>query len=161
MIRISLNGKQVRSVNQLVREVGSLQVGTTAKFEVIRGGKKIDAVSVKVEERTSEVENANNKLWPGFIANPITDDVRQKYDIEKKVNGVVVSNVVEKSAAATLRLQNGDVITAVNGKSVKNIKEFYEEVAKADKSINYDLYSNGGTITTGTYKIKQTLKFRF
>ena len=151
---VSLNGKQVRSVNQLVREVGSLQVGTTAKFEVIRGGKKIDAVSVKVEERTSEVENANNKLWPGFIANPITDDVRKKYDIEKKVNGVVVSNVVEKSAAATLRLQNGDVITAVNGKSVKNIKEFYEEVAKADKSINYDLYSNGGTITTGTYKIK-------
>lgn len=150
----SLNGKTVKNVNQLVREVGSLTVGSTATFEVYRGGKKIAPVAVKVEERTSEVENANNKLWPGFTATPLTDDVRKALDLDKKVQGVLVSSIVEKTAAATLRLQNNDVITAVNGKTVKNVKEFYEELSKAEKSINFDVYSNGGTITTGTYKVK-------
>ena len=49
-------------------------------------------------------------------------------------------------------LQDGDIITAVNGKPVKNLAEFYNELANATKSINFDVYSNGGTITTGTFK---------
>ena len=68
------------------------------------------------------------------------------------MKGVVVANVLAKSPAASLRLQAGDIITAVNGVSVKNIKDFYAELAKVDKSVNFDIYSNGGTITTGTYK---------
>ena len=92
-------------------------------------------------------------MWPGFIATPLTDDVKKQLKIDdKKVRGVVVSNVEEKSPAASLRLQNGDVITAVNGKTVANLAEFYAELANAQKSVNFDIYSNGGTITTGTYK---------
>ena len=68
------------------------------------------------------------------------------------MKGVVVANVEEKTPAAALRLQNGDIITAVNGKSVTNLAEFYLEMANATKSVNFDIYSNGGTITTGTYK---------
>ncbi len=152
---IDLNGKPVKSVNQLVRDVGNLQAGTTARFTVIRGGKKQPSVQVQIEERTEEVVNANNKLWPGFIAAPLTAESRKQLEIEdKKVKGVIVSGVQEKTPAATLRLQNGDVITAVNGKSVKNVLEFYDELARAEKTINFDVFSNGGTITTGTYKIK-------
>lgn len=152
---VELNGKAVKSVNQLVRDVGNLQAGTTARFTVIRGGKKQPAINVKVEERTDEVVNANNKLWPGFMATPLTDEVKKQLDItDKRVKGIVVTNVQEKTPAATLRLQNGDVITAVNGKSVANILEFYDELAKAEKTINFDVYSNGGTLTTGTFKIK-------
>ena len=73
-------------------------------------------------------------------------------ELDNKVKGVVVSNVMEKSPAAALRLQNGDVITAVNGKAVTDLRSFYTELANANKSVNFDIYSNGGTITTGTYK---------
>ena len=45
-----------------------------------------------------------------------------------------------------------DIITAVNGVSVENLEDFYEELSKVTKFINFDIYSNGGTITTGTYK---------
>ncbi|MCF0241835.1 MAG: Do family serine endopeptidase [Treponema sp.] len=153
---IELNGKTVKSVNQLVRDVGNLQAGTTAKFTVIRGGKKQPSVNVKIEERTDEVVNANNKLWPGFIATPLTDDIKKDLDItDKKVKGIVVSNIQEKTPAAALRLRNNDVITGVNGKSVNNVKEFYEALANVDRTINFDIYSNGGTITTGTYKISK------
>ncbi|MCQ2592865.1 MAG: Do family serine endopeptidase [Treponema sp.] len=149
---VELNGKEVKSVNQLVRDVGYLEAGTTAKFVVVRGGNRMPVISVKIEERSKDVENQNNKLWPGFIATALTDDVRKELEIEKKIKGVVVSNVEAKSPAASLRLQNGDIITAVNGTAVTNLAEFYYELANAKKSVNFDIYSNGGTITTGTYK---------
>lgn len=148
---VSLNGHSVKDVDQLVREVGLLEAGVTANFEIIRNGKKI-ALPVKIEERSEKVSSDNGKLWPGFIAVPITEKVRKDMELENKVKGVVVSNVMEKSPAAALRLQNGDVITAVNGKSVTDLKSFYTELATADKAVNFDIYSNGGTITTGTYK---------
>lgn len=148
---VSLNGHSVKDVDQLVREVGLLEAGVTANFEIIRNGKKV-ALPVKIEERSEKVSSDNGKLWPGFIAVPITEKVRKDMELENKVKGVVVSNVMEKSPAAALRLQNGDVITAVNGKSVTDLKSFYAELATADKAVNFDIYSNGGTITTGTYK---------
>ena len=92
-------------------------------------------------------------MWPGFIASPLTDKARDSLKIDdKKVKGVIATNVEEKSPAASLRIQNGDVITAVNGKKVTNLAEFYAELAAAQKSVNFDIYSNGGTITTGTYR---------
>jgi S1-C subfamily serine protease len=92
-------------------------------------------------------------MWPGFLAMPLTDESREQLKIDdKRVKGVIVANIEEKSPAASLRLQNGDIITAVNGKKITNLAEFYAELASAQKSVNFDIYSNGGTITTGTYK---------
>ena len=113
---IELNGKKVKSTNQLVRDIGGLEAGATARFTVIRGGKKIPDIVVKTEERANESDINNSKMWPGFIASPLTDKAREQLKIDdKKVKGVIVSNVEEKSPAASLRIQNGDVITAVNG----------------------------------------------
>ena len=150
---IELNGKKVKSTNQLVRDVGTLEAGSTATFIVLRGGIRQAPIQVKIEERAKDSEIQNSRMWPGFVASLLTDEVREQLKIDdKRVQGVVVTNVEEKSPAASLRLQNGDVITAVNGNTVTNLKEFYTELSNAKKSVNFDIYSNGGTITTGTYK---------
>lgn len=148
---VELNGNKVKNVNQLVRDVGLLEAGSQAKFKVIRRGKTVE-LNIKIEERSEKVSSDNGKLWPGFIASPLTENVRKELSLEDKVKGVVVSNVMEKSPAASLRIQDTDIITAVNGVGVKNLSEFYGELSKADRIINFDIYSNGGTITTGTYK---------
>jgi Do/DeqQ family serine protease len=149
---VALNGRTVKNVNQLVRDVGNLEAGTTATFDVLRGEQKV-GLTVKIEERSEKISTDNGKLWPGFIAVPLTDDTRKELKLDDdKVRGIAVTGVQEKSPAAALRLQNGDIITAVNGKTVKSLSEFYEELGKSKKSINFDVYSNGGTITTGTYK---------
>lgn len=150
---VELNGRAVRDVNQLVRDVGALKAGSTATFVVLRSGKR-QTLSVKIEERDENNSSDNAKLWPGFIAAPLTDNAKKQLNLEKSnVKGVVVASVQEKSPAASLRLQNGDVITGVNGVKISNLAEFYAELAKATKSINFDVHtSSGGTITTGTYK---------
>lgn len=149
----ALNGHAVKDVNQLVRDVGLLRAGEVAEFTVMRGEKKVE-LSVKIEERTDTVAADNSKLWPGFVAAPVTDSVRKKLNLDKKVEGVVVSNVVEKSPAAALRLQNGDIITAVNDRDVRNMHEFYEALGVNNKEIWFDVYNDGHTISTGHYKIK-------
>lgn len=149
---VALNGKAVKDVNQLVRDVGNLKAGTIAAFDVLRGKQTI-RLTVTIEARTESVSNDNSKLWPGFIAVPLTDETKKELKLEtNSIKGVAVTSVIEKSPAAALRLQNGDVITAVNGKAVRNLSEFYAELGNAKRSVNFDVYSNGGTITTGTYR---------
>ncbi|MBQ6780189.1 MAG: Do family serine endopeptidase [Treponema sp.] len=151
---IELNGKKVKGQNELVREVGYLPANENATFKVMRGGKE-KTIVVKIEERTKEVSTDNSKLWPGFIATPLTDKAREELKLEdKKVKGVLVSNVLEKSPAAALRLQNGDIVTAVNDKPVTNVAEFYDALDLTNnKEIWFDIYNDGHTITTGHYKV--------
>ena len=145
-----LNGRPVKNLDQLVRDVGSLPAKKEAKFKVVRGGKEMP-LSVMITERTKEVASST-KLWPGFVPVPLTDDVRKKLEIDNKIEGVAVTNVQAKSPAASLRLQDGDVITAVNGKKVKNLAEFYAALdLTKTKSIQFTIGSGSGSITTGTY----------
>ena len=151
---IKLNGHDVRSVDQLVREVGDLTVGETADFVVLRGGKEV-SLDVKIENRNEELVADNSKLWPGFIAAPLNDAARKQLQLtEDKVKGVVVTGVQPKSPAAAMRLQNGDVITAVNGKEVTSLEEFYSLLdLSGNKEIWFDVYNEGHTISTGRYKL--------
>lgn len=148
---ISLNGKAVKDVDQLVREVGDLTVGETASFVVIRGGKEL-TVNAVIESRTDTVVSDSSKQWPGFIPTPFTEDIKKQLEIKDKVEGVVVTNVQAKSPAAALSLQNGDIITAVNDTSIKNIKDFYNILSETSKEIWFDIYRNGHKMSTVKFK---------
>ena len=151
---IALNGHDIKSTDQLVREVGGLLAGDTATFRVIRAGKEMD-VTVKIEERSDKIAADNTNLWPGFLAVPITDDIRSRYEIDKKVKGIVVGHVIEKTPAAALHLRSGDVITAVNDKKVSSVKEFYDAMNSAGNEIWFDIYSDGHTVSTNRYKLNK------
>ncbi len=148
----ALNGEKVMDVDQLVRRVGDLEAGKTADFEVIRGGNKIN-VAVDIEERDEEATTDNSKLWPGFVAAPLNDEIREELDADG-VDGVVVTSILAKSPAAALRLQAGDIITAVNDVKVEDLAEFYSALdTTGNDAIWFDVYSEGSTITTGRYKL--------
>ena len=151
----ALNGKTIKDTDQLVRDVGNLQAGQTATFTVRRGKQSLD-ITVKIDKRDEAVTGDDSKLWPGFVASPLTDSLRTRLSADKSIKGVVVTNVQEKSPAAALRLQSGDIITAVNGKAVSNVKEFYQALDTTKNSdIYFEVYSNGHTVTTSRYKLNQ------
>ena len=152
---IALDGHDIKSVDQLVREVGGIPAGKTAVFTVMRGENKID-LTVKIDERSADIEKDNSRLWPGFIASPLTDKAKKQLNLENaKVKGIVVTNIQEKTPAAALRLQNGDVITAVNDKKIDSVEEFYAALdTTGKKEIWFDIYNEGHTISTGRFKIE-------
>ena len=150
---IELNGKAEKDTDQLVREVGDLQAGEIAKFKVLRNGKEI-SLDVKIDSRENAVVNDSSKLWPGFIAYPLDDDTRKQLKLtDEKIQGIVVSSVQAKSPAALLRLQSGDIITAVNGKKVTTVGEFYAALAElTGKEVWFDLYADGRELSTQKFK---------
>ena len=151
---IGLNGKAVKDVDQLVRDVGDLTVGESAVFNVLRDGKEITLTCV-IESRSENVVSDSSKQWPGFVAIPLTDDIKKELGIkDNKISGVVVSNVQAKSPAAALSLQSGDVIIAVNDTAITGIEDFYSVLAnEATKEVWYDIYRNGMKMATLKYKL--------
>lgn len=149
---IALNGKEVKSVNQLVRDVGDIPAGDTAQFTVIRNGKET-TVKVKIEERTDAVVSDSSKMWPGFSPYVITEQVREQYKLSAGQKGVVVTGVQTKSPAAIMGLLSGDIITKVNDKAVSSVAEFYAFLAdKGAKEIWFDVIREGQNISTMRYK---------
>lgn len=148
---VKLNGKEVKTVDQLVRDVGDLKSGTTATFVVIRNGKE-QTLSVKVEERNQKIVTDSAKLWPGFMGYELTDEVREKMKLDKKQTGVLVTNITNKTPAVIIGLKPGDIITAVNDVKVTNMREFYRELAQVKKEVWFDIVREEQTLSTLRYK---------
>ena len=149
---VSLNGSDVRDVNQLVRDVGELRSNEIAKFTVIRNGQKV-SLEIKIEDREDKTVNDSSKLWPGFFVRPISDKYREDAKLPRTVEGVQIYNVQAKSPAATLRLQNGDIITAVNGRKIRDVKDFYAQLSAETKEFWFDIYTmEGHNIETQKFK---------
>lgn len=149
---ISLNGKDVKAVDQLVRDVGDLQIGQIGKFGIIRNGKEM-TISVKIEERNETNVADSSKLWPGFIPFTLTKDMNKELKLDEKQKGILVTNVQAKSAAAVIGLQSGDVIIKVNNKDVSALGDFFAKLSDpAAKEIWFDVIREGQTVSTMRYK---------
>lgn len=149
---VSLNGKDVKTVDQLVRDVGDLESGKTAKFGIVRNGKSMD-ISVKIGERNETNVSDAGKLWPGFIPLALNEDIRKQLKLDAKQKGIAVSGVQAKSPAAVMGLRSGDVITRVNDKDIANLAEFFSRLSdRSAKEIWFDVIREGQTVSTMRFK---------
>lgn len=149
---ISLNGQKVKSVSQLVRDIGDLTAGATPKFIIIRSEKELE-INVKITERNETEVTDNSKLWLGFTPFPLTEDYRKQLKLADDVKGVIVASLQEKTAAAVLGLKTGDVIVAVNDNRVSNVYDFYKEIAKTGTSdIWFTVNREGHEVSTLRHK---------
>ncbi|ULQ60345.1 Do family serine endopeptidase [Brucepastera parasyntrophica] len=149
---IAMNDKEVRSVDQLVRDIGDLASGSVVKFRIVRNKKEMD-VTVTIGERDEKQVADSSKLWPGFIPYQITKDITDRLKLDANQKGVVVANVQAKSPAAVMGLQSGDIITAVNGKPVADIADFYNKLSdKTAREFWFDVLRDGHTVSTMRYK---------
>lgn len=149
---ISLGGKDVKTVDQLVRDVGDIPAGSTAKFVIVRGGKE-QTLSVKIEERNETLVSDSSKLWPGFAPYPLTDAVKKELKLEGKQKGLLVMNVQVKSAAAVMGLQSGDIVTKVNDKEISGLADFYAKLSdQSAKEFWFDVVRDGQSVATLRYK---------
>lgn len=119
-----VNGREIRSVQQLQMIVGDLKPGDRASFTVIRD-KQSREFQVRIETRTDQTASDNKKLWPGATVIPISDQVRQSFDLDKDSRGLFVVQVISGSPADIVGLRQGDLITAVNGRAVNDMLSFY------------------------------------
>lgn len=70
----------------------------------------------------------------GLVLAPLTDELRNRYGFDAKVNGVIVNDIDPSSPAASKNIRPGDVITEAQQEPVKEIKDVEAAIEKVKKS---------------------------
>lgn len=141
-----INGVEVDDSDELVLEVGELPVGEVAIFEIVRYGEEM-TLEVRIGERESEAQiaNLNSRLFPGFSVFPLTDDLRSESDVPRGTDGVVVSSVENRTPGAAAGVRVGDVITAVAGRPVRDMVDFYRGINEGGSAVDIEVLRDGSS----------------
>jgi len=121
---IRMDGRKIEGADDLSRTVASLEPGRRAPVKVVRDGDVLN-VRITLAVRTIEKRSSKVNVWPGFSAVPVTAEIRDQMKLSPNTGNVLIGGVVEGSTASALGLRSGDVIKAINGKTVRNLKHFY------------------------------------
>ncbi|PIE04952.1 MAG: serine protease [Spirochaetales bacterium] len=149
-----LDDKPVTDSDGLIYRIGEKQPGQKARLTVNRFGRE-KRISVIMGKRTDEesVKTLHNRAFPGFLAAPLLEDVREAMKIPETVTGVAVAEVYPRTAAHAVDLRAGDLITAVNGHSIASLRDLYTELARIRKDFpSYSVWRNGKMVNLAERK---------
>jgi S1-C subfamily serine protease len=141
---VKINDKDIATPPQLLETVGELRPGDKINITYFRNGrantasaelKNIDGTTAVVRESTGETVFGSKLM-------PVTSQEKEKYDIDF---GTKVTNVGD-GKLKDIGIKNGTIISAVNGKKVKDASDIRE--ATSDGEI---LSSLEGIQPNGTY----------
>jgi len=155
---IDFDGERARSAQQFARLVRETPPGRTVKMTVTRNGSR-QTLDVTPEERDSawlpRLPEMTRDLfralprdfdfegpWPlgsrriGISVVPLSDQLAAYFGVK---DGVLVSQVESRSPAADAGIQAGDVITAVNGRSVYSTGDIVRELREAGPGATLDV----------------------
>jgi len=130
----SVNGKPVKTGDELVANISAEKPGSKVKIGYERGGKSAET-TVTVADRAklygntaANEEDSANQEQPvagklGLSVRPITPDMADRLGIPAN-KGVIVSEVKPGSFAEDIGLSRGDVILEVNKQAVNSDDDF-------------------------------------
>jgi len=146
-----VEGATVQSADDLTQKVGSLDAGKSYTFTVIRDGKELSfPVSIGIRDDKDQVAQPKN-LWPGMTVVDIDDQVRQQVSIPASLHGVVVGYLPGQDTPASIAgFRPGDVITSINGESVRNMREYYAALNDTRGSqVTFNIVREGTDVSIG------------
>lgn len=142
----TLNGSPVSSFSQLRTRLAFTKPGTEVRLGILRDGKKLD-VRVKIGQFSPDVarqdlDNDNDNSSGvagefGLSLKVLNPELRKQLGVRATL-GVLVAGVSDDSYAAFAGLRRGDVITEINRKPIKSVKDV-EAALKTSKDNPRDL----------------------
>lgn len=159
----SVNDINIKTADDLVRTVASMDVGKEAKLVLIRDG-LTKTITIKLGLRDESVDAS--AYWPGFAVMPATEQIRAQLRSQGTAQGqgknvpaipadaLIVVNVDQSSGAAEAGLRQGDQVLAVNGQTVKNAGDFYRAFTNgaSAKEFQIKILRNGKEVTISWQK---------
>ncbi|HTZ20605.1 MAG TPA: Do family serine endopeptidase [Opitutaceae bacterium] len=125
---MSINDKPVNTLQDLRLLVAQMTPGTTVKVKFLRAAKE-QVVEVKLGKLDADV--ATDELLEGIKATGLDEEYRKQNDIDKRINGLVVTEVDPKSPYHD-RLAVGVIILEINRQPVKTVLEARAALAKGN-----------------------------
>lgn len=146
-IIIRYKGEKITSMRRLIALIQQSQVGDKVSMEIWREGAKHtltatigEADDFDQELLSEEEQNARQRLDTETILRAIGIDVRAPTPIEKSngLRGLVITRISSHSKLRG-KLVTGDIIRAVNGRLVTEVRDFYARLAASASVQNTQL----------------------
>ncbi|HUC10826.1 MAG TPA: Do family serine endopeptidase [Stellaceae bacterium] len=134
---LSINGREIERMRDLPLIVAEMPIGQAADVTVWRHDQKISLRPViglmpdepKIAELQPSQDAPPAKSVPDIAAGlklgPLTVQLRQRLQIPKEVNGVVVNAITDESPLAGADLLPGDVIEMINQQPVSSPEDVF------------------------------------
>jgi len=146
---VEFDGKEVKDPTHLRNMVAGTVPNTGVSLKVIReGGPK--TVQVKIVEMSSEVQTTaktSSDHLKGVSVQSLTPQMRESLDVPKRINGVVIVDVEDGSAADGILMKN-DVIVEINRNRIKDMNEYEKVISKipSDQNLLILIFRKGSTL---------------
>jgi serine protease Do len=131
---VSINGKQIKEMEQLPKTVAQIDIGKKAKISIIRDGKLIE-LDVVIVEAIDEVREISQEISPemekslGIVVQNISPEIARHLHINDR-KGVIVTDILPGSIAEDGELKPGDIVREVNKRPVLSVDEFRDIVKR-------------------------------
>ncbi len=134
---VRFNDKPVETVRELPRLVAETQIGANVPVVVNRRGERLtlDLTVERLVENDDQsavqpVEDGNGETVLGLSLSALTAQLRDEYGIAEDIDGVIVTEVAQGSAAAERGIVPGGVIVEVSHKPVTTPEDVYARIAE-------------------------------
>ena len=130
-IVVAVDGKEIKSGTELAREIGMKKPGDKVTLSIIRDDKKMKKTVTLGEMETGEEvaseESQELQERLGFAVQTLNDELRREYNVGRSVQGVVVTDISQRSRAYQQGgVREGDIIIEVNRRDIENRQQFIQ-----------------------------------
>jgi Do/DeqQ family serine protease len=90
------------------------------------------AIPINLARKVAEELIENGKVVRGYLGilpGPLTKEIAEAFGVEEN-SGILINQVLEDTPAAVAGLENGDIITEMNGREVRDVQKFRLAVAE-------------------------------
>jgi serine protease Do len=152
-IIIGIDGEPVQNTAAMRFQVSEVMPGTTVKVKVLRDGKEkvIPVVAgdlAKAQIPEHQILIKDNKFLEGASVADLTPAIRETLGIGNDIQGVVVIEVVNNSAAAKTGLRPGDIIISINNSATRSLQDLKNILGSLKgMKMSLSLYRQGMVMT--------------
>jgi len=150
---VNVDNVPVNGPDDIQNRIGSAKPGDTVVLQVIRDGKTLAPISVRLAEqpeqmgaaapKTGEVQPGEDKSWRGMKLAEVTPGIARELGLSVAY-GVVIVDVSASSPAAG-KIPPQSVILEVNRQAINNLSDFFRAVKKIpdSSSVTVRAYAGG------------------
>ena len=135
-----LNGDVMSSTGRLRNTIAALGAGSNVAITIVRDGAE-QTINVTLEKLPDDfigqtTLEKNEGALGGLTVSPLSDLVREKFEIKQGMkSGLVITKVEQNSPAERIGLEPGDVILEINRQDVTTSEQFAEQYRKSEGNI--------------------------
>ncbi len=121
-----INGIKIDSPSRLRKTIKTMTVGEEINLAVLRDGKPL---SMKAKISSKEPELTIDQTF-GIEIDRLTQTWMDKYRYRSGTEGVIITHIDPRGAAASKGLQEGDLIIGINKQKITDAKTYREIISK-------------------------------